>query len=74
MSRIDSSPAWRGENHPLHKLTEENVRYIRRSVANHERSQAELARRFGVDPSTIRQVVVGETWKRVTLTVKGSTS
>lgn len=50
-----------GSRHALAKLTEEQVREIRRSTA----SRAEMARRFNVDWSTINSVLKGETWGHV---------
>jgi len=52
-----------GENNPMAKLTEDNVREIREKyvwgVGVH------LARKFGVHRSIITDVVKGKTWRRV---------
>jgi hypothetical protein len=50
-----------GEGNANAKLTEADVRAIRRSAA----SAAELVRRYGVTGSTIRMIVRRETWRHV---------
>ena len=50
-----------GETHVRAILTEEQVRFIRQSTL----SNAELGRRFGVDPSTISNVRSRKHWKQV---------
>lgn len=50
-----------GESRPAAKLTEADVREIRKS----ERGFYELARQYGVAASTIWQVRSGRSWKRV---------
>lgn len=54
-----------GENHHAHKLTKEEVEYIRSvySKRDPEYSATALARKFGVDRTTIRDVVCGKTWR-----------
>jgi len=47
-----------GEAHPGHKLTAEQVRYIRSC----EKSQRQLAREMGVDRSTIGYIRKGKLW------------
>lgn len=54
----------RGEKHPKSKLTQEKVRQIREDIAIGH-SQREVAKRFGVDPSTVRQIIRQEIWKSV---------
>jgi len=50
-----------GEEHPMRKLTADNVRTIRSTP----RLQGELARRFGVSTSTIQAVRSGKTWRHL---------
>lgn len=50
----------KGEKHGISKLTENDVREIRRLKENV--SQAELARRFGVSASAIHRVIHGVLW------------
>ncbi len=52
----------RGEKHSSHKLTLEQVRYIRERYAAGGISQSELARQMGVTPSTAWHIVHGKTW------------
>jgi transposase-like protein len=52
-----------GEGHGGAKLTEDNVREIR--LAAGLVRQTELARRYGVSPNCIRQIVRGLTWRHV---------
>lgn len=54
----------RGENVKLAKLTEQNVREIKRLLANGE-SLSSVARRFHVDVSTIFNIKHGKTWTHV---------
>lgn len=53
----------RGERHPFVKLTEQNVREIRRR-APHERYRA-LAAEFGVSHGTITSIAVRRTWRHI---------
>jgi len=57
----------RGEDRPLAKLREDDVRIIRASYRKGERGHTlrALAERFGVAPSVIRQVLSGRTWRFV---------
>ena len=55
----------RGEDHPNAKLTELQVRQILRLSASGEHTHEKLARRFGIGSKTIRDIVTGKTWKRV---------
>ena len=52
------------KKHSNVKLTEENVRVIRRRAKNGD-GKVELAREFGVHPSTIYAIVNGKSWKGV---------
>lgn len=49
----------KGEKHPKHKLTNQNVSEILQS----QETSYVLAEKFGVDPSTIQRVRKKETWK-----------
>lgn len=57
---INSVTAHRGEQHKRHRLTKSDVDLIRSSP---ELSNAELARMFGVERSTIRLVRANVTWR-----------
>lgn len=48
------------------KLTETEVRLIRVLYKNGNHSYSSLAKRFGVAPWTVSQIVRGKTWKHVT--------
>lgn len=55
----------RGEKHWKHKLTKEQVSEIRRCYGYYGvggKSSLELAKIFGVDPSTIQRIAKKETW------------
>ncbi len=54
-----------GERHNRARLTENDVRQIRRAYASGQEGVSELARKFGVGISTIRHVVKRETWQHV---------
>jgi hypothetical protein len=53
-----------GERSTNAKLTEEHVVAVRR-LRSQGRTLAALAREFGVNPTTIRAVVRGDTWRRI---------
>lgn len=55
----------RGERSGPARLTEEQVREIRRTYVPGEMSYAALARRYGVAMVTIHHIVVGNTWRHV---------
>lgn len=55
----------RGEDMPWSKLTEDDVREIRRVYAEGGISQAALGERYGVRPSNIQLIVAGKIWKHV---------
>jgi 16S rRNA U516 pseudouridylate synthase RsuA-like enzyme len=55
----------KGESHCRAKLTEDNVREIRRLYATGEFTLKELAMRFGVHFSGIAKIVTRSTWKHV---------
>jgi hypothetical protein len=52
----------RGESHPAHKLTEEQVNAIRKLWKLGHRNIKVLARNNGVSPANIRRIIRGETW------------
>lgn len=54
----------RGENHPHAKLTEADVRAIRRAI-DKGATRMGLARKYGVDPKTIRDAAEHTQWKEV---------
>jgi hypothetical protein len=57
----------KGEDHPNSKLTVEQVKEIKRCYQRRKVGFGitTFARRFGVDHSTIRQIIIGNTWKEV---------
>ena len=57
--------ALRGEAHPQHKLTESQVRMIRKLWAIGHRNTKVLARNNGVSTSNIRKIVKNETWTHI---------
>lgn len=61
-NRISDAP--RGETAYQVKLTEDIVRALRAQSSN--LNNAQTARNYGVSESTIRDAVVGRTWKHVT--------
>jgi DNA-binding MarR family transcriptional regulator len=55
----------KGELHPQHKLTEKQVRSIRRLWEIGHRNIKVLAKNNGVSTSNIRKIVKNETWKHI---------
>ena len=55
----------RGEKHPLAKLTAKQVRRIKAMLAEDRMYMSEIAREFGVSPSTIRGIKDGRKWRHV---------
>lgn len=55
----------RGEKNPHHKLTEDDVRTIRRLYADGGWTHRGLGKKFGVDHSIIGDIVKRKTWKSV---------
>lgn len=51
-----------GERHGMSKLRDADVIELRRSYAAHEASQPELARRFGIQQSTVWAIIHRRTW------------
>ena len=61
--RASQPPLHRGESHHFAKLTHGVAAEIRERWAAGGVTQAELARQFGVSARTIRQLLLGRTWK-----------
>jgi DNA-binding MarR family transcriptional regulator len=55
----------RGEQHPLHKLTEKQVNIIRELWRVGHRNIRVLARNNGVSQSNIKKIVRNETWTHI---------
>jgi len=55
----------KGELHPQHKLTEKQVRAIRRLWEIGHRNIKVLAKNNGVSTSNIRKIVKNETWTHI---------
>ena len=58
-----------GEEHHSHKLTSEAVRYIRKFYIKRDKNLGAiaLAKKFGVDRTTILDVVNGKSWNGVSV-------
>lgn len=56
-----------GENHHSHKLTKEDVEYIKRRYIKRDREfgAVALANKFNVDRTTIHDIIRGKTWREV---------
>lgn len=54
----------RGVTHPQAKLTEDNVRQVRK-LSKEGKSQRAIAKTFDVSRGTIEPIIKGETWKHV---------
>jgi DNA-binding XRE family transcriptional regulator len=61
--RVIHGTAGQGSKHYSAILTENEVVRIRNLYASNEFNQKELAKRFGVDNSTICQIIRGQKWK-----------
>jgi hypothetical protein len=55
----------KGELHPQHKLTEKQVRMIRKLWEIGHRNIKVLAKNNGVSASNIRKIVKNETWTHI---------
>ncbi|CAB4143250.1 hypothetical protein UFOVP449_142 [uncultured Caudovirales phage] len=53
----------RGELHPMHKLTENQVLQIRELWKVGHRNVKVLARNHGVSQSNIKKIVTNQTWR-----------
>ena len=54
---------FRGEKHPIARLTEDDVRAIR--VTGNLQTRASLARQYGVTQTHIRHILLRKTWRHV---------
>lgn len=52
-----------GAKNPAAKLTEEQVRYIRKQLANPQASRVELCKVFGISYSTLKKIRNRSTWQ-----------
>ena len=59
---IGTKRGMRGEKHPLAKLTEDDVRDIRKLLQIKTVAQARIAEQFGVSYQTISYIASGKTW------------
>ncbi len=55
----------KGENHPFHKITEDDVRMIRARYRPGLVTLDDLSREFRLNPKTIHRIVLRERWKHV---------
>lgn len=58
---------FRGENHPRHKLTEEQVIQIKLLLKEEILTQKEIADMFGVKQSIISKIKIGKLWSHIKL-------
>lgn len=63
--RVAAGRSAKGEQNGRAKLTTEKVIAILVASADHGDTPAELARKHGVDPKAIRQILAGKTWRHV---------
>ena len=59
-----------GERHWQNKLSENDVRWIRRNWNPNKMSKTSLAEKYGVQLSTISRIISGESWRHVKATNK----
>jgi hypothetical protein len=52
----------RGESHPMHKLTEEQIMQIRELYKVGHRNIKVIARNYKVSPANIKKIVTNQTW------------
>ncbi|HEX4604309.1 MAG TPA: HNH endonuclease [Candidatus Angelobacter sp.] len=62
---IEKGRSPRGEKHGSAKLTTEQVGRIKTMLAEDKLYMSEIAREFGVSPTTVRAIRTGRTWKAV---------
>lgn len=57
----------KGEKHPMHKLTEDNVRYVREHYIKRDKQYGAvpLANKFHVDRTTIMDIINNKLWRNV---------
>lgn len=65
--RVSRGRGAKGESMGASKLTEEQVRYIRKvyTPGDRQRGVNALARQLGVSAPTVHSIVLGKTWKHV---------
>lgn len=54
--------ALKGENHSQAKITEKDVKQIKKEIVDRKRTFREIAKEFGVSPATITHINQGKTW------------
>jgi DNA-binding MarR family transcriptional regulator len=59
------NPSMPGESHPLAKLTESEVKWMRYLHQAGTINQRQEAIKLGVSPSVISQIVKGKSWKHL---------
>jgi len=59
LERVDYGTDQRGEKHPHHKTTEDNVGEIRKLATT--RTQTDVALIYGASQTTIRAILIGRT-------------
>lgn len=55
----------RGERHPLAKLTDDDVREIRKRLRGIRGLGGVVAKEYGVSQATISYILQGKTWKHI---------
>jgi hypothetical protein len=60
-----SGGQFRGSDHPSAKLTEDQVREIRRLRRQESKPYSVIGEQFGIDETTARRICVGQTWRHV---------
>jgi len=65
MPRCPADKLARGIRHGSAKLTNEQIRKIRESYIPQRGVREQLARQYGVNPTTIGRIVRGEIWKHI---------
>ena len=62
--KVNKGRQMKGEQQPLSKLTNENVKYIKQSLKNGV-AKVQLAKQFNVDYYTIYYIEKGRLWKHI---------
>jgi hypothetical protein len=62
---VDRNRICCGENSPLSKLTEENVKDILNSLYENNINYKELSKIYNVHPDTIKSISLGNSWKHI---------
>jgi transposase-like protein len=58
---------WSGENNVSSKLTKDDVKEIKRSLRDTQKSQSQIAQKFDVNQSLISRISRGKRWSDVTI-------